>query len=259
MRKRFAVIAIPAVTLILILANRLAAGQLQTGTSQVAGAPDGRSVWDSVYTTAQADSGKAIYEISCSSCHGSDLNGVTAQSLRGDAVIRDWGADSLGRLYHRMKTLMPRNAPASLSDEQYLNLVAYLLQVNEFPAGTEPLAADQLEEIQVFGKGGPASVPDFALVGVVGCLTRGTDNAWTLVSGSSPVMTRDPSASKDAALKKAEETPLGTRTFLLVDPYPAPDPLKGHKVEAKGFLMRTEKAVSISITSLQTVASMCDK
>src|SRR5713226_2933054 len=102
------------VTLILILANRLVAGQFQTGASQGAGAPGGKSVWDSVYTTAQADSGKARYEVSCSGCHGSDLNGGRAQGLRGDAFIRDWGADSLGRLYRRMKSLMPRNAPASL-------------------------------------------------------------------------------------------------------------------------------------------------
>jgi hypothetical protein len=156
-----------------------------------------------------------------------------------------------------MKTLMPRNAPASLSDEEYLDLVAYLLQVNEFPVGTDPLAADQLDQIQVYGKGGPTAVPDFALVGVVGCLTQGADNVWTVVNGSRPVMTRDPNASKDADLKKAEETPLGTQTFRVVDAYPAPDPHKGHKVEAKGFLMRAEKANSISITSLQTVASMC--
>jgi mono/diheme cytochrome c family protein len=258
MRKRVTVIGIPAVTLMLVLANRLLAGQLPAGASQ-AGASGGKSVWDSVYTSAQAETGKAIYEVNCSSCHGSDLSGGKARGLRGDAFLRDWGADSLGRLYRRMKTLMPRNAPASLSDDEYLNVVAYLLQVNEFPVGTQPLAADQLDQIQVYGKGGPGSVPDFALVGVVGCLTQGADNVWTLVNASSPVMTRDPAASKDAALKKAEETPLGTQTFLVVDAYPPPDPHKGLKVEAKGFLMRSAKANGISITSLQAVRSMCDK
>jgi mono/diheme cytochrome c family protein len=264
LRKGLAVVAIPALTLILMLADRLAVGQLQAGAPQVAaggaaaGAEGSKSVWDLVYSAAQADAGKIVYEGTCSSCHAADLTGGRARGLRGDAFLRDWGADSLDRLYQRMKTDMPRNAPASLSDEEYLDVVAYILQVNEFPVGTKPLAADQLGQIQVYGKGGPASVPDFALVTVVGCLTQGADNAWTLVNSSAPVMTRDPGQSKDAALTKAEETPSGIQAFLLVEAYPPADPHKGHKVEAKGFLMRTGKATSISITSLQTVKPMCD-
>ena len=188
-----------------------------------------------------------------------DLSSGRARSLRDDAFLRDWGAGHLDHLYDRMKTLMPQNAPASLKDEEYLNVLAYILQVNEFPAGSKALTADELGQIRVYGKGGPSFVPDFALVGVVACLTQAPDNTWVLVSGSMPVMTGNPSASTGDELQKAIAMPLATETYQVVDAVPAPDASsKDHKVEAKGFLM-TKPQRGISITSLQTVAATCGK
>ena len=39
-----------------------------------------------------------------------------------------------------MTTQMPMNAPASLSHEQYLAILAYILKQNGYPAGSKPLA-----------------------------------------------------------------------------------------------------------------------
>jgi mono/diheme cytochrome c family protein len=265
MRKRVAMVVIPGMTFALMLASELAVGRPYASALQAAAgaqATDTKaapSVWDSVYSITQADAGKLVYQESCSGCHGTDLSGGHARSLRGDVFLRDWSADSLDRLYKRMKTLMPQNAPASLRDEDYLNVVAYILQVNEFPAGTKALTADQITQIQVYGKGGPSFVPDFALVGVVACLTQAPNNTWVLASGSSPVMTRNPNASTGDELQKVADMPLGTQTYQVVDAVPEPDPnSKDHKVEAKGFLMSKPQR-GISITSLQTVAATCGK
>jgi uncharacterized membrane protein YcgQ (UPF0703/DUF1980 family) len=51
---------------------------------------------------------------------------------------------------------------------------------------------------------------------------------------------------------------LGAQTFHLLNVYPRPDPYKGHKVEAKGFLIRDPGGNRINVTSVQTLASRCN-
>jgi len=132
-----------------------------------------KTVWNGVYTDAQAAQGRGPYEESCSRCHAADLSGAVGNSLKGDVFIRDWGGKTVGALYERIKTTMPRGAPRSLSDGAYLNIVAYILQANGFPP--DPMAelkADLLQSIRVESKEGPGYVPNGALVDAVGCLTQ---------------------------------------------------------------------------------------
>ena len=100
---------------------------------------------------------------------------------------------SLDLLFEKTKTTMPRGAPASLSDKAYVDIVSYLLKVNEFPAGAGELRVEDLPKIQLIGKGGPEPVPDFSLVRVVGCLdTNASDGAWMLLNSTDPVRTGNP-------------------------------------------------------------------
>ncbi len=100
---------------------------------------------------------------------------------------------TLDLLFEKTKTTMPRGAPASLSDKAYVDIVSYLLKVNEFPAGAEELRVEDLPKIQLIGKGGPEPVPDFSLVRVVGCLdTNASDGAWMLLNSTDPVRTGNP-------------------------------------------------------------------
>ena len=46
-----------------------------------------------------------------------------------------WREDSLHSLFTTMSTLMPRNDPGILSDGEYLDILAYVLQSNGFPTG----------------------------------------------------------------------------------------------------------------------------
>ena len=103
---------------------------------------------------------------------------------------------------------MPQSAPASLSDAAYTDIVAYILKENAFPPGSEELTPGALDGIRVQAKGGPEAVPNFALVRVVGCLTRAADKSWMLSRASEPVRTRDPNAAEEA---KPEETAAGRR------------------------------------------------
>ena len=171
--------------------------------------------------------------------------------------MRDWSGIDLESLFRRIRSSMPPDAPSSLGDAVYLDLVAYVLQVNTFPAGGNELRPDLMASIRIEGKNGPEPVPNFALVSMIGCLTQGPDGAWVLTDASEPVRTRNPAASKDDELKASEGTALGTHTIRLLNVYPRPDAYRSHKIEAKGFLIRNPGGDRINVTSVQTLEPVC--
>jgi len=219
---------------------------LANGFSQSA-----KTIWTGVYTEAQAERGKAQYELSCTSCHkGGPPN--------SDVLIRDWSGTNLDGLFEQIKMTMPANAPGSLSEGNYVDLVAYILRVDGFPPGSDELAPATLKTIRVEPKDGSQQVPNFSLVHVVGCLSEGVDKGWMLTNASEPVRTKDPASSRDDELKNVQAKALGIQKLFLMNVYPAPDPYKGHKVEMKGFLIRDPDETRVNVTSLQSLAPRCD-
>lgn len=173
--------------------------------------------------------------------------------------MRDWSGTDVESLFRQIKTSMPAGAPSSLGDDVYLDLVAYMLRVNDFPAGRDELSADVIKSIRIEGRNGPGPVPNFALVRTVGCLLQSADSTWMLADAGEPARTKDPAPSKEDELKSSEASALGTQAFRLLNVYPSPDPYKGHKIEAKGFLIRDPAGNRINVTSVQTLAARCDK
>ncbi len=231
-----------------------APGRVQTAQARNA---DRRTISDGVYTAAQATRGKVHYALSCRSCHGADLSGGSARALAGESFIRSWSGVHLDSMFDRVRA-MPPGAASRLGDEAYLDIVTYVLEVNGFPAGTEELKPEILKGILIEGKDGPQPVPNFALVQVVGCLTRGPDSTWVVTDASEPARTKDPEASKDDELNDVEMTALGTRTFRLLYVYPNPDASEGHTVETKGFLIRGPDD-SINVTALESLGPRCGR
>jgi len=102
-----------------------------------------RTVWDGVYTDAQAERGRASYQQSCVGCHRDDLRGDnTAPSLVGESFTFLWGDMEVGELSARIQKLMPPQGPGSLPAQTYIDIVAFMLQKNAFPAGSVELSAD---------------------------------------------------------------------------------------------------------------------
>jgi cytochrome c len=100
-------------------------------------------VWDGVYTDAQAERGRAAYQQACVACHRDDLRGDnTAPSLIGESFLFLWGDMEVGDLSTRIQKLMPPERPGSLSPQTYVDIVAFILQQNSFPAGDKELALD---------------------------------------------------------------------------------------------------------------------
>ena len=98
------------------------------------------TVWDGVFSQEQAAEGAAQYESSCSACHSADLRGSsTSPSLVGGGFLFFWQDKPLSELFTMIQTLMPTDAPNSLSIRTYLNILSYILEANEFPAGESDL------------------------------------------------------------------------------------------------------------------------
>ena len=110
------------------------------------------SVWDRVYTEAQAGRGKMLYASACASCHTETLEGSgQIPPLTGPEFLNNWEGQTLADLFDKMQTTMPANAPGTLSNEQNVDLLAFLLSFNKFPTGSTELTYDRpaLENIRI--------------------------------------------------------------------------------------------------------------
>jgi quinoprotein glucose dehydrogenase len=113
--------------------------------------PPTKSIWDGVYTQAQADRGKALYAESCASCHGGELTGgEMAPPLAGGEFMAGWDGLTIGDLFERVRISMPQNAPGTLSGQQNADILAFMFSANKFPAGEAemPKEAGILKQIK---------------------------------------------------------------------------------------------------------------
>lgn len=107
-------------------------------------AQDATSVWDGAYTEEQATRGEGAYERECATCHLADLLGDgIAPALVGPAFDFRWSDLSVGDMFVAIRATMPQGAPASLSPQAYADIVSYVLQRNDMPAGDAELPADE--------------------------------------------------------------------------------------------------------------------
>jgi alcohol dehydrogenase (cytochrome c) len=92
-----------------------------------------------VFTAAQADAGRALYDANCASCHMADLAGRNeAPPLAGGTFMNTWRARTTRDLVDLISATMPPNG-ASLSADQYLAITSYILQSNGATAGGQAL------------------------------------------------------------------------------------------------------------------------
>src|SRR4051812_34168550 len=84
-----------------------------------------RSVWDGVYTTAQAQRGKALSGEECARCHSESLGGgEAAPALAGDAFVERW--QNAGELFEKIRSTMPTDSPGRLGRQEYADILAYI-------------------------------------------------------------------------------------------------------------------------------------
>lgn len=149
---------------VLLLITLLGASVAPTAVRAL-GAP--QRAQDGVYSAEQQRRGERAYRRLCAKCHLTDLSGVERSgagdgevppALAGPEFLDRWKTSSVGALVLTVKRSMPQDAPGTLTVEMSVDLVSYLLAMNDMPAGAAdlPTAAEKLETIVI---GEPAPRP----------------------------------------------------------------------------------------------------
>jgi mono/diheme cytochrome c family protein len=208
-----------------------------------------RTVWDGVYTEAQAARGMTAFSPSCAGCHA--LAAVGRAPLVGEAFWKSFAQKTVADLLEFVSANMPNGAPGSLSESTYSDIVALMLKSNGFPAGAAELRRDTIAGVQIVPKDGSAELPANALARVVGCLARsGAD--WVVTSATTPER-----AESVAPGEKDASRPLGSHTMPLKFVVTRLDALAGSRVVVNGLLMGTGGVDGINVTTVTRVAQKC--
>lgn len=105
------------------------------------------------YTKAQVQKGQHLYDQYCAVCHGVNLQGGAGPALAGKGFMSHATFSNLtaNDLFQIMSTKMPKTDPGSLKQDQYVAILAYVLQQNGYAAGQMPLTAkaDALKQIKI--------------------------------------------------------------------------------------------------------------
>ncbi len=206
-------------------------------------------IWQGVYTTTQAERGKATFLVTCQRCHNADLSGDRGPALKGERFMTSWGGGSVTRLFEKIRDTMPPFATSTLDDQTKLDIVTFILQTNEFPAGAKDLALADLESIDIVAQGEVPKAQNFARVQVVGCLARGDENRFVLTNASEPVA----AATDNVSLTVPA---VGTGRVILLNAGPfKPESQVGQRVEARGLVYRDERDTLLTVSALKAVGS----
>ncbi len=112
--------------------------------SDAAPAADG-SAASAFYTVGQARRGSGLFRDNCVSCHASS-------EFTGSSFERRWRNRAVGDIYEFVLYSMPDDNPGGLPEQTYADIVAYMLELNDFPAGDNelPVSMDALMEMIMF-------------------------------------------------------------------------------------------------------------
>jgi mono/diheme cytochrome c family protein len=215
-------------------------------------------IWKGVYTSAQAGRGAIVFQNHCSECHHEDLSGGEGPALMGNSFMVKWEMSSVERLFHKIRDTMPEANSGNVTDAQKLDVVAFLLQQNGFPAGTTELTdvKNALAAIRMVPRDGVAPPRSGALVQSVGCLKEGPGSGWTLVQSTDPQVTsRDPVSAEEK--KTLAAVPPGTHSIELLSVYPRPAELVDNTVLVKGLFVNRPAGLRINVTSMELVRLKC--
>jgi mono/diheme cytochrome c family protein len=87
------------------------------------------------FSDEQADRGRSVFRATCTECHYSS-------EFRDRQFRFKWRRRTVADLFEHISTSMPENSPGSLPDQQYVDVITYILRMNGFEPGMEELPAD---------------------------------------------------------------------------------------------------------------------
>jgi mono/diheme cytochrome c family protein len=126
---------------VVTIAMAVSAGSLAAQNTATSAQPTSKTVWDGLYAEGQAVRGRETYRKACASCHMEDLGGHEyAGALAGYPFQMKWEDASVAEVFGRIRT-MPLGEAGSLTIQEYLDILAYVLQANGYPAGKDELTS----------------------------------------------------------------------------------------------------------------------
>ena len=108
----------------------------QPGAAAPAPTAAARTTRDGVFTAAQATRGAQVFETVCSGCH-------STSEWTDPAFLQTWQGVTVHDFFTQIHDTMPMDAPGSLTDQQYIDVIAYMLQLNNLPVGSTELPLDE--------------------------------------------------------------------------------------------------------------------
>jgi len=110
------------------------------------------SARDGVFSQEQVDRGRVAYNAQCARCHGESLGGgENSPALVDESFFKIWDGKSVGDLVEYTRKTMPSDGPGTVSRRRCIDIAAYLLSSNGFPAGDRefPAELDALNQITI--------------------------------------------------------------------------------------------------------------
>ena len=219
---------------------------------------------EAVYTEAQAERGKKVYEANCVTCHLPDLDGsanpdagARGAPLVGSRFVQDFGESKVSALFNKMKRDMPSGRPGTLTDQEYLDAAAYVLHRNRFPAGATELTEETAGEFWIPGAGGAEGLQNYTFVDDSRVSSPGShaivaahQRAGTEANGRRPRASR---RRRCPTVRASSPSACSTRSAT------SPSPHNGHKVRVTGYMVRLGAEIRVNVQSLQMVGASCGK
>ncbi len=210
-----------------------------------------RTIWDGVYSDAQADRGTQPFQQSCANCHAMTAGGN--RPLVGKDFLDGFMQKSVADLLSYVQASMPNGRGNSLPPATYNDIVAYMLKANGFPSTTADLSADTARGVRIAPKDGSSVLPNGALVRIVGCLLpKNGAPDWVLGNATAPVRIDKTGATADDAT-----VALGANTTALKFVLTRLDGFVGRRVSASGFLIGEGGSGGLNVSTVSRVADTC--
>ena len=225
-------------------------GSVTSAVTAQTAKPVGPTVWDGVFTDAQADRATGTFSQNCERCHTLASQGT--RPLTGDKFWEGYTQKTVADLLTFVKTNMPNGQGGSLPATTYNDLVALILKSNGFPAGKAELTPESVTDVQIIPKDGPGELPGNTLVRIVGCLAPKSGSDWTLTNATVPQR-----IEKTGAVPEDATRALGDRSVTLKFVLSRLDSFVGQRMAVTGILIGAGGVNGINVATVNRVAESC--